>query len=505
MLILNGALTSKPYAFTSRPWELRSVQSVDILDGLGSNIRIDFKESEILRILPRRNSEINESWISDKIRFFYDGLKRQRLTSPYIKKEGELKKIKWKALLSAYSSLLKVFAYEYGSSRVGVLTTSSMDSETLYGLRNFSHNFGFTFLGIDRAFHGINDNPKSYQFQSKLKDLEKADYCLFVGTNPRFEASVLNLRFRKLYRQGEIEFDSIGGSFSTTYPISFWGLTTKTLMEVAEGKHLICKKMAKAKNPVIVFGSKILERFDRKGLLNLFQILQSNFSLVHGKNVFLNPLHTDSNSVGSLEIGIPSFNADSLKNLKLLYFIGSENSKIAAKISTLDHAPFLVFQSSHGSPFTSNADFVFPSTTFVEKTSIYYNTEGRPQKTQKALVGPALAREDWKIVQVLSYMLNKSTPYSTKSQLVTKCSKILPSSYFANSWFSNPEKTLSSSFDFGKVMKEKILKSPFHLFIEDFYMTNIFCQSSPIMAKASESLRLYSHNYKFLNFLSYKK
>ena len=148
MLLLTGALTSKPYAFTSRPWELRSVQSIDILDGIGSNIRVDFKESEVLRILPRRNPDINENWISDKIRFFYDGLKRQRLTSPYIKVEGELRAVKWKKAISNFSSLLKVYSFEYGPSSIGILGSSSLDLESLYSIRSLSANFGFSFLGV---------------------------------------------------------------------------------------------------------------------------------------------------------------------------------------------------------------------------------------------------------------------------------------------------------------------------------------------------------------------
>ena len=213
MLLLTGALTSKPHAFTSRPWELRSVQSIDILDGIGSNIRVDFKETEVVRILPRRNPDINENWISDKIRFFYDGLKRQRLVSPYIKINGELKALKWKKAISKFSSLLKVFSFEYGSSKIGIVASSSLDLETLYALRDFSNNYGFSFLGLDKALKLDFDNPQNYKFQTSISNLEKTDFGLFLGTNPRFEASTLNLRFRKIFRKGNTSFVSVGSSF----------------------------------------------------------------------------------------------------------------------------------------------------------------------------------------------------------------------------------------------------------------------------------------------------
>lgn len=498
MIIFTGALTSKPYAFTSRPWELRSVQSIDILDGLGSNIRIDFKEAEILRILPRRNFDINESWISDKVRFFYDGLKRQRLTSPYIKKNGELKKVKWKTFLSKYSSLLKVFSFEFGSSRIGLLVGSNMDIETLFSVRQFSSNFGFSCFGMDLIF----DNPNIYKFQLPIKNLEEIDYCLFLGTNPRFEASVLNVRFRKLYRRGNVHFDSIGGTYPTTFPVRSWGLTSTTLIDLAEGKHPICKNLAKSKKPVIVYGSSLLKRFDAVGILNLLSLMQVNYHVVFGSFFYLNPLHNDSNSVGSFELAVKSVRSDSFNNLKLLYCVGSDTNTV---LSNLSAKPLLVWQTSHGNSATNQYDLILPTTTFVEKTGVYYNTEGRPQKTQKALSGPLLARDNWKIFQVLGFLMEKNIGFTTRSQLITECSKILPSAFFADAWFSNREKTLSFFFGLNKEKKEKITKSYFKLLIEDFYMTNIYCNSSRIMAKASESLRSYTTNYKFLNFISYKK
>lgn len=497
MLLFTGALTSKPYAFTARPWELRSVQSIDILDGIGSNIRVDFKETEILRILPRRNAEINESWISDKARFFYDGLKRQRLNSPYMKKNGELKKVKWSKVLKNITSVFKVYSFEYGNSKIGLVLGPSCDSETFFVARDFTSSFGFSNLGIDRELRLLIDNPANYSFKGEFKDLEKVDFCLFVGTNPRFEASTLNLRWRKLFRRGNFKSASIGGNFSSTFPVQFLGLTSKTLISFVEGKHPICKDFAKAKTPLIVFGSHLMERSDALGLQTLFRVLNASFFSIFGKNVFSNPLHTNPNIVGGFELGLNAFNKDSLKDLKLLYCLGVENKDILKKIENKSHFPIVIFQNSHGNTTTQCADFVLPSTAFVEKNSVYYNMEGRPQKTQRALVGPNLSRDDWKILRVLFSYLQKSTFYNTQSQLITEASKILPSFYYANSWFSKREASIASSFQFPSNRKEKIYISYFKLVVEDFYMTNHLCQSSRIMAKASQYLRSYFHNYKF--------
>lgn len=501
MLILTGALTSKPYAFTSRPWELRSVQSIDVLDGLGSNIRIDFKESEIVRILPRRNPSLNENWISDKIRFFYDGLKRQRLSTPYEKKNSELKSIKWSKTFSKLSSLLKVYSFEYGSSKIGFLCGSSLDTETLFSVRDFVLNYGFSFLGVDSTTHINLDNPKTYKFQNQLKDFENVDYCLLLGTNPRFEASILNLRFRKIFRRGTLQVLSVGGNFSSTFPIEFLGLSSQTLIQVVEGKHPVCKTLAKAKNPAVVFGIKLLERNDAMGLQNLLEILNLNFFKIFSKVLTINLLHTNSNTVGGFELGLPSFKVDNLKDLKLVYAIGVENKKFYNAIKEKFSTSVFILQNTNGDSFTNLADMVLPSTTFVEHSGIYYNTEGRPQKTQRALIGPNLSRDNWKIIRAIFESLSKTTFYSTRAQVVRELTKILPSSYYSNSWSGH---TIPSSFLLDFSTYHRVLKSSFKLSVEDFYMTHSLCQSSRTMAKASELLRSYWTNYKFLTYVTLK-
>lgn len=502
MLLFTGALTSKPYAFTSRPWELRSVQSVDILDGVGSNIRIDFKESEIVRVLPRNNSDINENWISDKIRFFYDGLKRQRLNNPYTKVNGELKPFKWSKTLSKISSLLKVYSFEYGPSKIGVISGASLDTESLYAVKDLASNYGFLNLGLDSNLKVKLDSPVDYQFQNKFKDLEAVDYCLLIGTNPRFEASLLNLRLRKIFKRRNLSVGSVGGTFNTIFPIDYLSLSSTSLISIAEGKHPVCKELTKAKNPIIIYGSKILGRVDGACIQNVFKLISSSFCTLFKKNFKYNLLHTDSNLVGGFELGLEPFKADDLKNLKIIYSIGVDNPTVLEEFKKLTFSTVLLLQSCTGNRTTNFADIVLPSTSFVEHSGVYYNMEGRPQKTQRAFVGPNLARDNWKIIRVVYQILNKSSLYNTKAQLSTLISKILPSYYFADSWFVKSTSTLSMGYTLGQLYPEKLIKSSFKLFIEDFFMTNDLCQSSKVMAKASESLRSYSTNYKFLDNIS---
>jgi len=268
----------------------------------------------------------------------------------------------------------------------------------------------------------------------------------------------------------------------------------------------LCKSLAQAENPKIILGSKLMERADSTAVQDLLNELVSSFYTIFNKKLSVNLLHTESNTVGSFELGINSFVKSDLAKCKILYTVGID------KPSFFDHnikptsSSILIMQSSHGDKNTNKAALVLPSYTFVEKTGIYYNTEGRPQKTQRALIGPNLSREDWKIFRILFHSLDKIALFETKSQLITQMSKILPSSYFANSWFDtfsgNNQPTL---FEFGSKNIGKIYKTSLKLFIEDFYMTSNLCQSSKTMAKASELLRSYSNNYKFLTWTSINK
>lgn len=483
-----GALTSKPYAFTARPWELRSALAIDLCDGVGSNLRVDFKESEIVRILPRKNAEINEDWISDKARFFYDAFKRQRLKTPYQQKNGSLERMKWSSLLPSLTSVLKVYAYEYGNKSIGICTSSVLDTETIFSAQQFARNLGFSFFTSGSVERNSSiDNPNSYRSSLRLQDFEKADFCLFVGTNPRHEASTFNLRLRKIFKKGTCEFASIGSNFSNTYFVQSVGLTTQSLISVAEGKHPICKKLARAKNPILVVGSTLFKRDDKKGISVLLEFILSGI----GKKSSFFILHSDVNSVGACEIGFSEFSREKVKRLKLVFCLNATKNIL----QLVSPSSLLVLQDSHGSAMTKKGDFVLPSPTFVEKNCLFYNTEGRPQRSNLVFQSPGLVREDWKIFCALSTELKKAFAFSSFKKLSSGLSKSLPSSSFITLWSSLNLKTQEVSFSLPK--REKLIKSSLNLEIENFYMTPQICESSQTLAHASEILRISSTNYRF--------
>nr|YP_010455080.1 NADH dehydrogenase subunit 11 [Vischeria punctata]UUA03916.1 NADH dehydrogenase subunit 11 [Vischeria punctata] len=493
--ILTGALTSKPYSFTSRPWELHTVQSIDVLDGLGSNICIDFKETEISRILPRKN-KINDYWITDKIRFFYDGLKRQRLNTPYIKHRNYLKFFKWKKVLTKISSILNVFSSEYGNSKLGLILGSSLDTETYFSARNFKLSCGFYNVSLDYHSNILIDNPNMYKFQDCIKTLENTDYCLLIGTNPRFEASILNLKLRKIYNKGKFFLSSIGSSFVTTFKFNTITLNLTSLYTLSEGKHELCKHIVKAKNPKIIYGAKVLQRFDNSGSYNLLKVLNQNYNSVFLKNFSYNLLHADANVVGGCDVGFESFSRDTLQKLKFVYCIGVENFSFYKYFNLAK--VLLVIQNWTGNRNTGLADIILPSTSFIESNGTFYNTEGCPQRSHQVFLGPNLARHNWQIFNVFFYLLSKSSFYTTKAELGNILSKILPSYYHTDKWFNLVNLSTIKNFDFGMVFKEVILCTNLRLIIEDFFMTQNFCYSSPTMAKASGLQRANSYNYGFL-------
>ncbi len=489
MLCLTGALTSKAYAFTSRPWELRFVESIDILDGLGSGIRVDFKESEVVRVLPKKNLNINENWISDKVRFFYDGLKTQRLTTPFLKKKGLLQSVKWQNVSFKLASLFKTYSFEYGPSKIGFIAGSSVDTESLYSLKDFALNYGFSVLGLENQIKINVDNPTNYKFQSSIKGFENVDSCIFLGTNPRFEASTFNLRLRKIYKRGSLTFSSYGGNFVSTFPVNFLGLTLKGLIEISEGKHLLSKTLIKAKNPSIVYGSSILERFDKLGFQNALNIISSSIFVHTTKLIDINLLHKNANDVGGLEIGFKSIDKSSLKNLKLVYGLELNINNFFKKLQNQTNS-LVIFQKSTGNRYTNMADLVLPSTTFIETQGSFYNTEGRPQQTEYGMLGPELSKDNWKIIRLIFDKLGKLSFYSKKLSLNRSTSRMLPSIYGGSE---------SSNFlNLKNYYSETLCCSYFKLYVEDFFMTHPLCFNSKIFIKASKSLRKNAINYEFL-------
>jgi NADH dehydrogenase (ubiquinone) Fe-S protein 1 len=256
-----GALTSKPYAFIARPWELRSTETIDISDAVGSNIRVDFKETEIVRVLPRLNEDINEEWISDKSRFNFDSLKKQRLDSPYLRKNESLQPCSWEIAIEGLKGLLSVTQ----ASKTSILCSVNSDIKTLESVKTLAGNLGIQNIGYPRDLDINTDFSENFLCNTSLGNIAEADFCLLVGTNPRYEASMLNLKLRKRFRRGLFKVASVGIPHNLTYSTEVLGISPKTLVDIAEGKHSLCKDLRKAKKPIVLYGASLAERKDFSG------------------------------------------------------------------------------------------------------------------------------------------------------------------------------------------------------------------------------------------------
>jgi len=468
-----GALTSKPYAFTARPWEIKSVETIDISDSVGSNIKVNFKETEILRILPAMNDTLNEEWISDKTRFLFDGLKVQRVGQPYLKTGDKFSKIGWRQALNVFSESIK----DFKESEILIICGDNLDLATLKALKYVCKALNID-LGSENYFE-INGNMMSdVRFNTTFSDILESDLCLTVGTNVRFEASLLNVRLKKQVRKGNFVKASIGLADDCTYLNDSIGNSIDTLMSIAEGKHPFCKTISKSKTPLIILGSSVRKRLDSESILFLVKNLSKYCNIVDEEWFGINFLPMSSNSVGKSFAGIKSNNRIDLANKKFIYCVGLDSeSGVFSKISSKD--AFVVVQSPYSSPWFKNVDLILPSTAFTEKEGSFLNLESRSQKTEIVLNGPSLARNDEKIVDTLFF--------ETLKKIKDKADKegLLPIEY-------NKECFSKKAFPRSQNVLKRYFKTPLKPILSNFFSSNIITKNSVTMGKCSS---VFKNNY----------
>ena len=545
-----GALTSKPYAFIARPWELKTVDSIDISDAIGSNIRIDYKETEIVRVLPRLNEEINEEWISNKTRFMYDGLKHQRLIRPYIKSINTLIASNWVDSLAIIKIVMesKIF---YSPYIVGVCGVNN-DLETLLGFKTFINSLGSENIGFERNLIATNTYSFNYQFNSNISQIEDSDFCLLIGVNPRYEGSMLNVRLRKRFLEGGFTIASVGAAMNLTYPVTHIGLGITQLHNTffSSNVTLLGKAFFESKTPVIIFGSSILERTDSLNLQKLFYSLNPNVKSI-------NLLQTESNQTGAFELGLNKLvhNTEDLfinTSAQIIYLLGIDHytAKNLLKLSCANHMfiknCFVIYQGSNGNSLVNNADVVLPSSSFTEKKGIFINTEGRVQKTFQVLTAPGVAKDDWKIFKALAKVVNVTLKFNNFKELHNMLKTLVPAVnsinqvnennqlfvsvvksldivnvvikrfYYSNTEYSSASskylhprlKRVSCSNDTNAynrlLLREKIYENPLKKsrlqpVVEDFYLTSTVTRASHTLVQCSASLRKDVHNFTALN------
>lgn len=481
-----GALTSKPYAFHARPWELKKTESIDVLDGLGSNIRVDSRGVEVMRVLPRLNDDVNEEWISDKTRFAVDGLKTQRLTTPLVKVGDKFETATWNDALQAIADAHKRLNVT-GDEFKGI-AGDLVEVESLVALKDLANTLGSENLTLDQTnghlppAHGV-DVRSNYLFNSSIHGIEEADVILLVGTNPRHEAAVLNARIRKQFLRSDLEIGLIGEEFESTFWVDHLGSNASALSSALEGE--FGKKLANAKRPFIIVGSGVTEHADSQAIYKTvgeFVTKNSSNFLTPEWNGY-NVLQRAASRSGAYDVGfVPPSAEVAATEPKLIWLLGADE----IKSSDIPKNAFVVYQGHHGDLGAQYADVILPGAAYTEKTGTYVNTEGRAQITRAAVGPPGVAREDWKIIRAASEYLGAALPYEDIYEIRSRMGDIAP--HLLRHDVIEPS-TLTElgikeqliTANSGKAVTDANLTKV----IENFYFTDSISRSSPTMAKCS--------------------
>ena len=473
-----GALTSKPYSFAARPWELKKTDSIDVFDAVGCNIRVDVRGPEVMRVLPRTNDDVNEEWIADKSRHAIDGLLRQRLDQPYVRKNGKLAPATWPEALAAIAARVK----GVDGKKIAAIAGDMADAEALIALKDLMTGLGSPNLEC-RQDGGRFDpaNRAGYLFNSTIAGIEQADAVLIVGSNPRWEAPLINARIRKRYLQLRDGFQAavIGANLDLTYPYSYLGAGPQTLAEIAEGRHAFADILKNAKAPMLILGSGAVARADGAAI----QALAASIDVAReGWNGF-NFLHRAAGRVGALDLGfVPGEGGRDLEGIldgagtgeiEVVYLLGADE----IDTGRLGKA-FVIYQGHHGDAGAHRADVILPGAAYTEKNATYVNTEGRAQMARLAVFPPGDAREDWKIIRALAEALGKTLPYDSLGQVRRRLAEAAPVFRAIDSV------TPAEPAAFGAA--GKIDDAPFVMPIENYYMTDPISRVSPTMAKCTE-------------------
>jgi NADH-quinone oxidoreductase subunit G len=420
-----GALTSKPYAFSARPWELRKTDSVDVLDAVGASIRIDARGAEVLRILPRTNDAVNEEWLGDKSRFSVDGLKRRRLDKVWIREGGKLSPSSWEQAFAAIAERLKNVA----GDRIGAIAGDLCDAESMLALKDMMAALGSPNTDCRQDGAALDSSRRElYLFNTTIAGIEEADALLIIGSNPRREAPVLNARIRKRWVSGGFPVGLIGNNVDLTYGATHIGDGADALRALADGKHDFAEVMNGAQRPMLILGQGALRGVDGAAVLAAAWQLAAKFRMLtidwHGFNV----LHHAAARVGALDLGfVPGPTGKTVSEMfgggvDVLWLLGADEfdtSKIGPKT-------FVIYQGHHGDAGAARADIILPGAAYTEKPGIYVNTEGRPQQGFMAVSPPGDAREDWRILRAISAYLGHALPYDTHAELRARLADVNP-------------------------------------------------------------------------------
>ncbi len=475
-----GALTSKPYAFAARPWELSKTETIDVMDALGSNIRVDARGREVLRIMPRLNEDVNEEWISDKTRFAWDGLKTQRLDRPYIREAGRLRPATWNEAFALIAE--KVAATK--PKKIGAIVGDLASVEDIFALKGLMSNLGVK--NLDCRQDGAALDPSlgraSYIFNPTVAGIDTADVILLVGSNPRWEAPVLNARIRKAWRLHGTKVALIGEQADLTYAYDYLGAGVDTLNGVIDGSHSFSKTLKDAKRAIVIVGQGALTGENGASVLSLAARAADAIGSLTDEFSGLAVLHTAASRVGALDLGfVPGEGGLGLagmlkpKALDVLFLLGADEVDVPA-------GPFVVYQGTHGDRGAHRADVILPGAAYTEKHGTWVNTEGRVQIGSRATFPPGDAREDWAILRALSDVLGAKLPYDSFAQLRATLYGAHPHMAAADQIVAGDVASLKSLAGQGGSVQAGLT---FRSSIENFYFSNPIARASALMAECA--------------------
>jgi NADH-quinone oxidoreductase subunit G len=471
-----GALTSKPYVFEARPWELKKTESIDVMDAIGSNIRVDTYGWEVKRILPRINEDINEEWISDKTRYACDGLLNQRLDTPFIKYNGKFEKASWKEVFNIIKSKFK----NADKAKICGMTGDLVNMETLYIFKEFFNKTLGSYNIESRNDHTYLNPEKreNYLFNSTINGIEEADFILLIGSNPRYEATILNARIRKGYLKNKTKIVSLNDVGDLTYPYVSLDGDIENIKKITEDNHEVSNLIKEAKKPLIIFGQSSLKTKSAKYIFeSIKSFLEKNNKLSDEWNS-LNIISENASTVGSFDLGLYKTvdgSNDVLKNLEnhmyeIVYLLGVDNIKFEKKNE------FIIYQGSHGDKGAEMADIILPGAAYTEQNGYFTNLEGKLQKAYKASYPPEEAKEDWLIINELAEAMNHRKLFNDKDELDSSLLNQI-------SLHIEKNKSIKSSNAKNLEFKKEILK----INNEDYYYSNAIARASKTMLECKSA------------------
>ena len=472
-----GALTSKPYAFSARPWELKQTESIDVMDAVGSNIRIDTKGNKVMRVLPRNNDEVNEEWISDKTRFFWDGLSLQRIDKPYLRENGKLRQVSWnKAIDVASDKLLNT-----NPEKIASITGDLVSIESIYSIKKLMDSIKSPNTECRQDGSKINGGREKWLFNSKLSGIDESDGCLLIGTNPRIEAALINSRIIRKSKENNYSIGLLGDKSELNYNYDYLGDDPSIIYDLIDNNNPFCEKLSEMNKPLMIIGQGALKGDEGEDYLSLCIELANNYNFLKNDWNGYNVLHTAASRPGAMEIGIlPGERGKDLDqiidgykkgDISTLFLLGADEIEISEKTDC-----FVIYQGHHGDKGANIADLILPSPSFNEQNGLFINTEGRIQESIRATFPIGEAKEDWEIISLISKKMGLENIDNSFEDLRSSLFHSFPH-------LADIDMCLSGEKLPKKIERKDIKQHVFKNSLNNFWLSNSITRSSRLMCE----------------------